>query len=91
MPFGTGILLSPVNTSTAAMEGRFVDASTGQPVLLFADREGEQFRPVDLGGFTWYAHAKGIMQDWSVQLVKVANQKPGEVVEDVKVYTIAPW
>ena len=46
---------------------------------------------VDLGGFTWYAHAKGIMQDWSVQLVKVANQKPGEVVEDVKVYTIAPW
>jgi len=91
MPFGTGILLSPVNTSTAAMEGRFVDAATGQPILLFADREGEQFRPIDLGGFTWYAHAKGIMQDWSVQLVKVANQKPGEVIEDMKVYTISPW
>jgi len=91
MPFGTGILLSPVNRSTAAMEGRFSDANSGQVLLAFADREGEQLRPVDLGGFTWYTHAKGIMQDWARQLIEVANQKPGEMVEDTKFYTIKPW
>jgi len=91
MPFGSGILLSPVNRSTAAMEGRFVDGKSGQVVMAFADREGEQLRPVDLGGFTWYTHAKGIMQDWARQLVLVANRKPGDKVEDTKFYTIAPW
>ena len=54
-PFGTGIIVSRFNVSTAAMEGRFTDGNSGQVVLAFADREGEKVRPVDLGGFTWYA------------------------------------
>lgn len=91
MPYGTGILLSPLNTSTAAMEGRFADANSGQVVLAFADREGEKLRPVDLGGFTWYTHARGIMKDWARQLIEVANQKPGEKIEDTKFYTLKPW
>ena len=91
MPFGTGILLSPFNTSTAAMEGRFADGNSGQVILAFADREGEKVRPVDLAGFTWYTHARGIMKDWARQLIQVANQKPGEKIEDTKVYTIKPW
>lgn len=91
MPLGTGILLSPLNTSTAAMEGRFVDGRTGAVLLSFADREGEQARPIDLAGFTWYSHAKGIMKDWAKQLVQVANQKPGEVIKDTKVFTLEPW
>jgi len=91
LPYGTGILLAPINTSTAAMEGRFSDANSGQVILAFADREGEQLRPVDLGGFTWYTHARGIMKDWARQLVEVANQKPGEKVKDTKFYTIKPW
>ena len=91
MPFGTGILLAPLNQSTAAMEGRFSDGRSGMAVLSFADREGEKFRPVDLAGFTWYSHAKGIMKDWARQLVLVANQKDGETIEDTKVYTIKPW
>ena len=91
MPFGTGILLSPINTSTAAMEGRFVDGKSGEVILAFADREGEKLRPVDLAGFTWYTHAKGIMRDWARQLVQVANQKPGETIPDTKVYAIKPW
>lgn len=91
MPFGTGILLTPLNTSTAAMEGRFRDATTGEILVEFADREGEKARPLDLAGFTWYTHAKDIMKDWARQLVAVANQKPGEVVADTKLYTISPW
>lgn len=91
MPFGTGVLLTPLNTSTAAMEGRFRDAATGEVLLEFADREGEKARPLDLAGFTWYAHAKGIMRDWALQLVQVANQKPGEQIPDTKVYTLVPW
>jgi hypothetical protein len=91
MPFGTGIVLSSVNRSTAAMEGRFADARSREVILAFADREGEKLRPVDLAGFTWYTHAKGIMKDWARQLVQVANQKPGETIADTKVYTIKPW
>lgn len=91
MPYGSGLLLSPINRSTAAMEGRFSDANSGQIILAFADREGEKLRPVDLGGFTWYTHARGIMRDWARQLVLVANQKPGETIEDTKIYTIKPW
>ncbi|NJN14720.1 MAG: DUF3313 domain-containing protein [Planctomycetes bacterium] len=91
MPFGTGILLTPLNTSTAAIEGRFRDASTKSELLTFADREGEKSRPVDLAGFTWYSHANDIMKDWASQLVQVANQKPGEKIKDTKVYTLKPW
>jgi hypothetical protein len=91
MPFGTGVLLTPLNTSTAAMEGQFRDADTGDVLLAFADREGEKARPVDLAGFTWYTHAGAIMKDWAKQLVQVANQKPGEVIKDTKVYTLKPW
>ncbi len=91
MPTGTGVLLSPLNTSTAAMEGRYKDGKTGTELLTFADREGEKARPIDLAGFTWYTHAKGIMKDWANQLVQVANQKPGETVKDSKVFTLKPW
>jgi hypothetical protein len=91
MPFGSGILLGQFNKSSASMEGRFLDADSNKVLLAFADREGEQMRPVDLAGFTWYSHAKGIMKDWAVQLIQVANQKPGQVIEDTKWYTIDPW
>jgi len=91
MPFGSGILLTPLNTSSAAMEGMFRDGRSGKVLLAFADREGEKARPVDLAGFTWYTHAKAIMKDWARQLVLVANQKPGEVIPDTKVFTLKPW
>lgn len=91
LPFGGGILLTPLNTSTAAMEGRFVEADTGDVLLSFADREGEKARPVDLAGFTWYTHALAISKDWARQLVQVANQKPGEKIPDTKTYTLKPW
>jgi len=91
MPFGTGILLTPLNTSSAAMEGMFRDSSNKLVLLAFADREGEQARPVDLAGFTWYTHARGIMKDWARQLVLVANQKPGEKIPDTKTFTLKPW
>jgi len=95
-PFFIGTGISVVRTiandkSSAAFEARTRDAATGQIVLLAADREAEQFAPVDLRGLTWYSDAQGIIDDWSKQFVRVANRKPGEKIEGSAHFRLLPW
>jgi Protein of unknown function (DUF3313) len=91
---GTGITVvrSIANDkSFAAFEARVEDASSGQVLLLAADRESEQYAPIDVRGLTWYSDAEGIINDWSKQFVEVANQKPGEVIKGSDTFRLQPW
>jgi hypothetical protein len=95
-PFGVGLTLSALRTigndkSTAAFESRLRDASTGEILMLAADREGEQMAVVDLRALTWYSHVDGIVKDWARQFVQVANQKPGQVIKDTPTFRLQPW
>jgi hypothetical protein len=91
---GTGItVLRDIGNdkSTAAFEGRTRDAATGEIVMLAADREAEQFAPVDIRALTWYSDAEGIIDGWSTQFVEILNAKPGETVAGTATFRLLPW
>ena len=95
-PFFVGTGITVVRTlandkSTVAFEARVRDAATGEVVALAADREAEQFTPVDLRGLIWYSDAEGIIDDWSHQFVTIANAKPGEKIEASARFRLLPW
>jgi hypothetical protein len=95
-PFFIGTGVTVVRTiandkSTAAFEARTRDASTGEIVMLAADRESQQFAVIDVRGLTWYSDADGIISDWSKQFVLLANAKPGEKVEGSSTFRLLPW
>jgi hypothetical protein len=95
-PFGVGMTLNALRTigndkSTCAFESRLRDASTGEILMLAADREAQQMAVVDLRGLTWYSHVDGIVKDWARQFVQVANQKSGEVIKDTAKFRLQPW
>jgi hypothetical protein len=95
-PFYVGTAISVVrgaakDKSSAAFESRTRDAATGEILILAADRESEQYAPVDLRGLTWYSDIDGIIDEWSKQFVHVANQKPGEKIKASDTFRLLPW
>jgi hypothetical protein len=77
--------------STVAFEAKMKDASTGDVLAMFADRQVKKIRIIDFKAFTWYAHGREIIREWAEQFVKLANQKPGEVIEGTPSFTLKPW
>jgi hypothetical protein len=91
---GTGITVVRAianDKSSVAFEARVRDAASGEIVILAADRETEQYAPLDLRGLTWYSDAEGIIDDWSKQFVNITNAKPGEKVEGSPTFRLLPW
>lgn len=95
-PFFVGTGITVVRTiandkSFAAFEARVSDADTGKYVIFAADREAQQYAPVDVRGLTWYSDAEGIMDEWSKEFVEIANKKPGEKIEGAPSFRLLPW
>jgi Protein of unknown function (DUF3313) len=95
-PFYVGTAISVVrglanDKSSAAFESCTRDAATGEVLILAADRETEQYAPVDLRGLTWYSDIDGIIDVWSKQFVQIANQKPGEKIANEATFRLLPW
>ena len=95
-PFFIGTGISVVRTvaqdkSFVAFEARTRDAATGEIVMLAADREAEQFAPIDLRGLTWYSDAEGIIDEWSKEFVLVLKAKPGEKIAGSSTIRLLPW
>ena len=90
-PPGTGSAAGTINQRRAAFEGRLRDLQTGEVVATFADRDMADVGPLDLTRLTWYGPAKGIMDRWAGQFVKIANRAPGEAVTDPTPYTLRPF
>jgi hypothetical protein len=77
--------------SCAAYEARMLDAHTGEVLMLAADREDEQYAIIDLRGLTWYGDIRGIMNDWSKQLVEISDNRPGTKIAASPVFRLSPW
>jgi hypothetical protein len=88
---GGGTAANVVNQRKAAFEGRLRDLQTNKIVATFADRNMQDVSPLDLTNLTWYGPAKGIMDNWAKEFVKVANRKPGEVVNSNTAFTLRPF
>jgi hypothetical protein len=90
-PVGVGIAAKEAGKGSVAIEGRIRDASTGQIVGMWADREHGKFGPINLRRATWYGEAHKIIEEWAGQWVKIANADPGEKVKDTRTFTLMPW
>jgi hypothetical protein len=77
--------------STVAFEAKMKDSATGDVLAMFADRQVKKIRIIDFKAFTWYAHGREIIREWAEQFVKLANQRPGEVIEGSSAFTLMPW
>lgn len=74
-----------------AIEARFRDGATGEVIGMFADREHPKTAFVDLKALQWWAPAKQIVDEWSAQLIEVANQPPGTAVKDSPTFELLVW
>jgi len=93
LPIGipAGAVASFADDGWMAIEGRVRDAKSGQVVAMFADREKGKTRILDVEAATWYGHARESMNDWSEQLVKLANTPKDVQVDDSKAFELMPW
>jgi hypothetical protein len=90
-PVGAAIAAKESAKGSVAIEGRIRDASTGQIVGMWADRETGKFAPINLRRATWYGEAHKIIEEWAGQWVRIANAAPGERVKDTRTFTLMPW
>lgn len=90
-PVGVAIAAKETGKGSVAIEGRIRDASTGQIVGMWADRETGKFAPINLRRATWYGEAHKIIEEWAGQWVKIANADAGEKVKDTRTFTLMPW
>jgi hypothetical protein len=74
-----------------AIEGRVRDGKTGEIIGMFADRQRPKVAFVDLKALNWWAPAKQIIDEWSSQLIAVANRPPGGVVKAAPAFELLVW
>ena len=74
-----------------AIEARLRDGATGEVVGMFADRERPKTALLDLKSLSWWAPAKAILDEWSGQLIELANQPPGKAVKDSPTFELLVW
>ena len=92
-PYGGGLvrLLSMTNRSTVAFEARFRDAETWEVIMLLADREAEKAHILNFKDYVWYAHARSIIREWSMQMVVMCNKGPHDMIKDSRKFELKPW
>ena len=74
-----------------AIEGRIRDGATGEIIGMFADRQHPPTAIVDLKALNWWAPAKAIVDQWSKQLIALANRPADRVVRDVPQFELMVW
>jgi hypothetical protein len=74
-----------------AIEARFRDGQTGEVIGMFADRERPKVALLDLKSLSWWAPAKDIVDEWSAQLIELANSPPGVAVKDSPTFELLVW
>jgi hypothetical protein len=91
MAAGAATKSQDVGKGVVAIEGRARDGKTGEIIGMFADCEHPKSAILDLKAINCWAPAKAIIDDWSRQLVAVANSPPGTVVKDSPAFELLVW
>lgn len=74
-----------------AIEGRVRDGKTGEIIGMFSDRERPKTAIIDLKSLNWWAPARAIIDEWSTQLIAVANRPPGGSVKEAPAFELLVW
>ncbi len=80
-----------IGKGVVTIEGRFRDGRTAEIAGMFADCEHPKSAILDLKALNWWAPAKIIIDEWSKQLVEVANSPPGAAVKDSPAFELLVW
>lgn len=83
--------LNATTPTEVAFEARVRDGVTGDIIATFADCRAKKKDLINTEDFTWYGYANGIIDDWSKELVELANRRPGEIVKKAAGYKLKPW
>jgi hypothetical protein len=76
---------------SVAIEGRFRDATSGEIIATFADKETAKFYPLNIRDLTYLGHPKAIVDTWADQLVAIAGRSGQEEVKDQRRIGLKPW
>lgn len=74
-----------------AIEGRIRHGGNGEIIGMFQDRQNPPQAIVDVKSVSWWAPAKQIVDNWSNQLVAVANRPPGGIVKPAPAFQLMIW
>jgi hypothetical protein len=76
---------------TVAIEGRVRDGATGEIIGMFSDVRHPATAIIDLRALNWWAPAKANIDNWSRQLVALANRPAGSVIKDAPPFELLVW
>lgn len=83
-------LIAAKSSASIAIEGAVRDATSGEMLLVFADRERGKTAPFSLNDFTLYSHARAAIDDWADQLAEACTTPEGTVIADSSAVTLLP-
>lgn len=74
-----------------ALEARLREGPGGRVIAVFADREQGKDSIFNVKSFTWYSHARAIIEEWAKQSVEVTNAAEGTVISDSPAFELKAW
>jgi hypothetical protein len=80
-----------VGKGVVAIEGRIRHGGNGEIMGMFQDRQNPPTAIVDLKALSWWAPAKQIIDNWSNELVTVANRPPGAIIKPAPAFQLLVW
>jgi hypothetical protein len=76
--------------SYIAFEAVLKDAMTGKVLAAYADRESQKATLISFKDYTYFAHIRGIIDEWGQQTVRMLNRKGNETIEDSPTFVFSP-
>ena len=76
--------------SYIAFEAVLKDAMTGKVLAAYADRETQKATLISFKDYTYFAHIRGIIDEWAKQTVRMLNRKGNEKIEDSPAFIFSP-
>lgn len=72
---GASLVASHFDAGCVAMECKIVDGRTGRVVAMLSDRERDRSVVLSVSNYTWYGHAKQIIDDWAGAFAVMADAR----------------
>ena len=76
--------------SYIAFEAVLKDAMTGKILAAYADRESQKTTLFSFKDYTYFAHIRGIIDEWAQQTVKMLNRSGNEKIEGAATFVFNP-
>jgi hypothetical protein len=85
------IAIGALDTGKTAIEGRFRDGATNEPIVRFKDQRIGKMSVVSIADIQWYSHARHTISEWASDLLKLCEKSPEESMSMRIPVTLMPW